>query len=236
MFNECWSTRNTEIAPKSDDQWWPAVERLMKVPNWTPFYQDTLVELLGKIAVVGGFSAQLIQAAASSQPVAALMDALDEFPDDAPEHPAAIPLAFAMVGNLDAIARYSRSVNDMLRACREEGDIDALFDALSVDSYISTMPFFQAALRLGQLSGDSDAAEQIFRSIKGPHKKRLVYPQLRWAEYLLRDQGAFEACTQDEIHELLVVHLKLYGDDVELKDSKKSLFMLFRKWRKQAGI
>jgi|GEM_PF-3408625 len=208
----------------------------MKIPNWTVFYQDTLLELLGKIAVVTGTVDQLKEAAASANPIDAVAAMIDKLPDEAPEHPAAMALAFAMVGNLDAIARYSRSINDMFRACREKGDIEALFDALSVDSCISTMPFFQAALRLGQLTGDSEAAEAIFARIKGPHKKRLVYPELRWAEYLLRDNGAFEVCTQDEIHELLVEHLKLYDDDSKLKDSKKSLFALFSKWRKQAGI
>jgi hypothetical protein len=235
-FSDCWSIRNGEIAPKDEVGWWAATEKLMKISNWTPLYQDTLVELIAKITVVAGFGDQLIQAAASNQPIDALLDALQDFPDQVPEHPAAMPLAFAMIGNLDAIARYSRSINDMLRACRENGDIEALFDALSVDSYISTMPFFQAALRLSQLSGDADVAEEIFNKIKGPHKKRLVYPELRWAEYLLRDQGAFEACTQNEIHQLIVDHLKLYDDDSVLKDSKKSLFMLFRKWRKEAGI
>ena len=141
-----------------------------------------------------------------------------------------------MIGNLDAIARYSRSINDMLRISRENNDPKPLFQALSVDSYISTIGTVQAAMRLEQLSGSSQIADVVFKSIKGPHKKRLVYPKLRWLEYLLRDQNAFESCTQEEIHVLVVNHLKLYDDDTKKKDSKKSLFMLFRKWQQEAGI
>jgi hypothetical protein len=88
-----------------------------------------------------------------------------------------------------------------------------------------------------QMSGSTKELASFLQAVAhGPHKTRLVYPELRWAEYLLRDQGAFDNCTQDEIHELIVVHLKLYDDDSKLKDSKKALFMLFRKWRKESGI
>ncbi|NDK39601.1 hypothetical protein DT603_12185 [Pseudoxanthomonas gei] len=213
-----------------------SIEKLMSVPNWTIFYQDSLVQLLSKMVVIAGIEAQVLAAANSGNFTGALLDAIGDIPDDAPDHPAALPVAFAMIGNLDAIAHYSLSINDMIVACRDRGDIQALFNALSVDSLISTMPFFQASLRWGQLAGDHSLGAEIFTAIRGPHKKRSIYPVLRWAEYLLRDQGALESCTQDEIHELIVMHLKLYGDDNQLKDSKKSLFMLFRKWQKEAGI
>lgn len=234
FFEQVWSERNAWVV--EEDRWLSAVEKLSAVPNWTVFYQDSLIELVAKIIAITGLQEKVMEALASSNAVDALLDAVGELPDEPPEHPAAIPLAMALVGNLDAIAHYSRSINDMIRASRERGEIRPLFDALSVDSLISTMPFFQAAIRLGQLAGDPSTAEAVLTAIKGPHKARLIYPVLRWAEYLLRDQGAFEACTQDEIHELLVVHLRLYDDDSRLKDSKKSMFMLFRKWRNEAGI
>ena len=118
----------------------------------------------------------------------------------------------------------------------KEGDVEALFAALSVDSLVSTMPFFQAAMRLGQLSGDPGFAEGVFASVKGPHKKRYEYPELRWAEYLLRDQGAFEGCSREEIYELVVEHLMLYDAAGRKEDAKAGLFKLFRTWQKQAGI
>ena len=159
---------------------------------------------------------------------------MDAIPDELPDHVLAMPVAWALHANLEAIARYSRTVNDMLAAAMRD-DEQALFDALSVDSHLVSLPGCLAALRLGQLYRDDSFADAVFKAIKGPHKRRLVYPKLRWAEYLLRDGGAFDACTEDELFDLIVVRLKLYGGDAEHKDAKKALFSLFRKWRKEAG-
>ena len=173
-------------------------------------------------------------AAASDDKIEAVGKVMESIPDAAPDHPLAMPLAWVLWANLEAVARYSRTINEML-AASVRGDKKAFFDALSVDSQIVSLPECLASLRLGQLVGDQSFAEEVFKSISGPHKARLVYPKLRWAAYMLRDQGAFEACSQDEIYELIVQRLKLYGGDSEHKDAKKSLFMLFREWRKQAG-
>ena len=236
MFKEVWDLRGDWPDINSDDRKWrEALEKLIVIPNWTVFYQDSLVVLLAKISVISGLAPKLTEAVDTANPTAFLLEAVESLPDEAPDHPAALPLAFAMIGNLDAIACYSRSINDMV-AQASSGDVDSLFAALSVDSMVSTMPFFQAALRLGQLSGDPAFAEGVFASIKGPHKKRYEYPELRWAEYLLRDQGAFESCSREEIYELVVEHLRLYDASGTKEDGKAALFKLFRTWQKQAGI
>lgn len=236
VFREVWTLRGEWQQVNSDEQKWrESLEKLIAIPNWTAFYQDSLVVLLAKISVISGLAPKLTEAVDAPNPTAFLLDAVDSLPDEAPDHPAALPLAFAMIGNLDAIACYSRSINDMV-AQASSGDVDSLFAALSVDSMVSTMPFFQAALRLGQLSGDPAFAEGVFASIKGPHKKRYEYPELRWAEYLLRDQGAFESCSREDIYELVVEHLKLYDASGTKEDGKAALFKLFRTWQKEAGI
>lgn len=236
LFCEVWRERSEwQTGDPDEAKWFESVQKIMQVPNWTVFYQDSLVVLLAKIAYVSGLADTISKAGEAEDPAAFLLDSLDSIPDEAPDHPAAVPMAFAMIGNLDAIARYSMSINDMVEACKQ-GDLNSLFLALSVDSLISTMPFFQAALRLGQLSGDSSFAGEIFKAIKGPHKKRLEYPQLRWTEYLLRDQGAFEACSKQEIYELVVEHLRIYDPMGTKADAKAALFKLFRTWQKEAGI
>ena len=236
MFKEIWGERTHWQSFRDDEEkWLESVQKMLQVPNWTVFYQDNLNTLLAKLIAVTGLSDAVVAASRSADPAHLLLDSLDTLPDEPPEHPAFMPLAFAMVGNLDAIARYSRTINDMFESAKR-GDISSLFVALSVDSMISTMPFFQAALRLGQLSGDATAAEEIFKTIKGPHKKRLAYPELRWTEYLLRDQGAFHASTKEEIYKLVVEHLRVYDVKGAKDDSKAALFKLFKTWQKEAGI
>ncbi len=218
-----------------EEKWSEALLKLIAIPSWTGFYQDTFVTLLAKMSVMSGLAPTLSEAVAAENPTAFLLDAASSLPDEAPDHPAALPLAFAMIGNLDAIACYSRSINDMIEAAKE-GDVGSLFAAISVDSLVTTMPFFQSAMRLGQLSGDPSVANEVFKAIKGPHKKRFEYPELRWVEYLLRDQGAFDSCSKQEIYELIVEHLKIYDVAGEKEDAKAGLFKLFRSWQKQAGI
>lgn len=236
IFREAFEERGSlgQIAA-SEDKWLASVQKLSAVPNWTPLYQFSLLELIAKAMTVAGVVDDLVQALKTDDPTSEVLKLVDEISDDAPDDPIAMPIAFAMIGNLDAIARYSRSINDMIVACRG-GELQALFDALSVDSLLSTMPFFQSAMRIGQLADDDEAATAVFKAIKGPHKKRLEFPELRWAEYLLRDQGAFQACTREDIYELVVVHLGLYDPTGTKKDPKAGLFTLLRAWQKQAGI
>ncbi len=232
-FSEMWEDRIQHFSREPED----LEERLQKlaaIPNWVELYRHPLLEILGMIAVVTNTTAALRQVAVSEDKIEALAKVVEAIPDDIPDHPLAMPLAWVLLANLEAVARYSRTVNEMLTAAAE-GDERALFDALSVDSHLVSLPGCLAALRVGQLYHDHSFTDAVFKAIKGPHKRRLVYPKLRWAEYLLRDQGAFEACSEDELFDLIVVRLKLYGSGVEHKDAKKALFALFRKWRKEAG-
>lgn len=236
VFKDCWVDQEAWQKSRDPANWLESIEKLATVPNWVLLYDRTLVELVARLVSITGTTEALVKAAQEGRVVDGMLEALDDLPDEAPNHPDAMPLAFAMIGNLQAIAIYSRTVNDMLKSCRETGDLSSLFDAVSVDSIVITLPFFQAALRMGQLSGDATAANDIFSAVKGPHRKRLIYPELRWAEYLLRDQGAFEACSKEDLYDLIVVHLKLYDPTASKLDPKAGLFKLFRSWQKQAGI
>lgn len=237
IFRAVWSEYGAwSQALQNDDEWLGAFEKIAVVPNWVNFYQDSFIQLLAKTAFVAGFSEQLIAAARCENPISKILDLTDETPESAPEHPASLPMAFAMLGNLTAIARYSRSINDMIVACREKRDIQSLFDALSIDSYIVSMPFFLTNLRIGQLARNKEFAEAVFGAIAGPHAHRLEYAELRWVEYLLRDQGAFEACNREEIYDLCVEHLAVYDPSGEKKDAKAALFSRFRAWQREAGI
>lgn len=235
-FSTHWDGRSLYSPTDDPEEALRRIAKLSAIPNWVGFYERSPLEMLAMFVAITGIADGIQQAAASADPYAIVADVAAAIPDEAPDHPAALPLVVALVTNLEAVARYSRTINDMLAALRERGDFEALGQALSIDSAIITLPLCQAMLKYGQLTGDPSFADNMLGAVKGPNKKRLVYPKLRWAEYLLRDRGAFDACSQDEIYALIVVYLKLYGDDREHKDAKKALFMLFRRWWKEAGI
>lgn len=235
-FDAAWAERSTWPAQEvGTKDWFRSLSKLMSIPNWIPLYRDSLGVLLGRLVTQAGIGPEFVAAARSDRPVEMLLELAEQIPDDPPGDANAMAVVFAMVGNLDAIATYSRSINDMFVA-GERGDIGAMFQALTVDSYLVSLPFFQAALRLGQLNNDPSAAAEIFKAVRGPHRKRSEYPKLRWVEYLLRDQGAFKECSREEIYDLCVVHLLVYDPSGTKKDPKAALFARFRSWQKEAGI
>lgn len=234
VFNEIWKDRGAFAAPRDDlDGWWDSVGNIVDIPNWAPLYELELVRLIAVLVTQSGFSKEFVAAAAGG--VGPLIDLSEQLSEGPAPSRDALPAAMAMLGNLEAISVYSRGINDMVKAAKE-GDLEALVQAASIDSYVLCFPFFLAGMRVDQLSGQSDFTNVVMRSLAGPHQRRYEYVTLRWAEYLLRDQGAFEACSREEIYVLLVEHLKMYDPSGTKKDPKAALFAMFKKWQKQAGI
>lgn len=205
------------------------------VPNWANYYTRPFLELLGVVVGSAGLSEVVASAAKSPEPQIAFIDAASTTPLKEGLSPSVMSAAFAMIGNMEAIGRYSMSINDMLRLAAERNDPQLIRQAISVDAYVLTLPMVIAQLRIGQMFGDMSGPEIFISGLRGPDKRRAVYTKLRWLEYLLREMGAFEACTEAEIHDLVVTRLGLYDDDTKLGDSKKALAALFRKWQKAAG-
>lgn len=235
-FDEAWAERSSW--PHWDvgsDEWLSAVGKLAAVPSWLALYREPLAMLIARLVNVAGISDEFIAAIESDSPTTKVLQLSTRMPDAPPSDPNAMAVVLALVGNLEAISHYSRTISEMFSA-GERGDLNALVQALSIDSHLIALPFFQAALRLGQLSGDQSVADELYKAMRGPHRKRIEYPKLRWVEYLLRDQGSFDVCSREEIYELCVVHLGVYDPEGEKKDAKAALFSRFRTWQKEAGI
>ena len=234
VFEDIWKDRDSFVSLRDDqDSWWDSVNKLAEIPNWAPLYELDLPRLIAVLVAQSGISNEFLAAAKGG--VGTLIDFSEQVPKGPPPNREVLPAAMAMLGNLEAISVYSRTINDMVKAAKE-GDVEALGQALSVDAYLMCRPFFLAGLRVDQLSGQGDFTSYVMRWVSGPNRRRYEYASLRWAEYLLRDQGAFEACSREDIYVLLVHHLKLYDVAGTQDDAKSALFAMFKKWQKQAGI
>ena len=142
----------------------------------------------------------------------------------------------ATAGNIEAIVHYSCSIHDLLALAKRTGNIEPIIKAAGIDVAVLSLPGVIALLRTLQMGQMHDKLGAILATVaKGPHRRRIQYPKLRWVEYLLRHGKAFETCTQDEIATLIIDDLHLYGDDHEHKDAKKALFAMFRKWQREAA-
>ena len=226
--------RESILEPEAIDFW----KRVAAAPHWGQLYGLSLTQLLALLLKMTGTVDAFLSIAKSSNATEAL---LRDFPAELekvelPDDPLAIPAILALIANLDSISRFSLTIHDLLERVKERHCVLSLARAASVDTGVLALPPAQLYMRSLQMAGETEALATFLRSVGGgPHKGRDVFLELRWAEYLLRDQGAFEECTFGEIHDLLVKRLRLYEDDGTLKDSKKSLAMVIRKWRKEAG-
>lgn len=221
------------LSSASSKEFWRA---LAERPNWANYYLVPFEHLLAKFAIIAQVEQVLLATAAEEFPadhVGALQSHLDSAePNDARE---IVPLIFALIANLEAIGLFSLSMTDLMNRVRETGCETSLLRAASIDSGVLSLPPAQFYFKALQFCGMSGELARALKCVaRGPHKRRAPYQELRCLEYMLREQGAFEACTQVEIHSLLVDHLGVYGNDDEHENSQKALFALFRKWRKEA--
>jgi hypothetical protein len=210
-------------------------EELGKNPTWANFYLQPFVHLLARFAVMSNTAEAITELAKREFPSDHVKDELYSKLDEVepPDSPLLIPMFLAVLGNMESITRFSCTLDELLVKAAA-GDVDALAKAASIDTGVLSLPICQLPLKLLQLTREHSSLRAFLASVaQGPHQGRIPYQELRWVEYLLREQGAFEACTQTDIYELIVDGLKVYGDDSDHRDAKKALFATFRKWRKQ---
>lgn len=211
-------------------------KRLARNPSWAHYYLEPFERLVARFAILSGTSDLISRIAQDEFPA----DRLDAELTPVLEHAepsdesALIPMMFALLGNLESIARYSCTMSDLLTRVREKVCVSSLARAASIDVGVLALPNTQFLLKALQLAGDSASLTEFLKGVaQGPHQARAPYQELRWIEYLLREQKALGVSSHDDIYHLVVHGLKIYGDDSEHKDSKKALFALFRKWRRE---
>lgn len=207
---------------------------LAKSPTWAHYYQESFTTLIARfvaLAKAGDVVRSMAQREFPADHVDDLEAHLGEH-DPPSECPELIGLLFALMANLEAIALFSCTMNELLLRAQSHACFQSLARAASIDVGVLSLPNAQFAMKAMQLVGETELLSEFLGAVaQGPHKGRIPYQELRWMEYLLREQGAFRACSQQEIYDLLARDLKVYGDDREHPDAKKALFALFRKWR-----
>lgn len=235
-YREAWSERNSlleQIAGKSLDY----VSKRFSEVSWWPLYELSFSEFAVFQADIMGLNEVLRAAANSESPSDAFLSLISEF--DFEETPPrgreveGIAVAIVMMKNLESVAHYALSMHDLIaQVSASNHGMAALRRAASIDIAVFALPRVQALLSAMQIAGSAERKSllSVQRSAAlGPHKN-IKHRELRWLEYILRDRGAFDVCSQDEIHDLLVNGLRLYPDE-DAASSKESLFKLFGKWR-----
>lgn len=233
-FSQLADELRTLVTSDKAEKFWVG---LAKRPQWGDYYLRPFSALIARfvlIADAGKVVREMASAEFPSDHISALEHHLDQVePKDSAE---LIPMLFALVGNLEAIGAFSCSMSDLLDRVIKKACVESLARAASIDTAVLALPAAQFYMKALQLTGERVELAAFLGEVgQGPHKRRAPYNELRLIEYLLREQGAFKACSQREIFDLVVNGLKVYGSEEDHADAQKALFALFRKWRLEAG-
>jgi hypothetical protein len=240
QWREAWALRESLIEHMRSRPLEFLVSRLDGAPAWWHLYTISFEEFGVFQTKVMGIANIVAAAAATDSPTDDFVREMKnvKLPDAPPEElkDEAMAAAFVLQTNLEAIAHYSLSMHELAaRFSPDKGGLKAIQRAAGIDVSVLALPKAQSVLRALQLKSpdESKLFSTLMRApVKGPHGN-IAHRELRWIEYIIRERGAFESCTQEEIHDLLVNRLHLYPDD-ETSSSKESLFKLIRNWRRAA--
>jgi hypothetical protein len=143
-----------------------------------------------------------------------------------------LQLQISVEYSLQCMQTYSVSLNDLLQRVKDGNDL-AFRRAVGIDPTIIQAPTMQRRLAFAVIEKDKKFLSLYRAAIaNGPHKARATYSELRLVELMMRELGAFKNLSQEEIHDVVVSDLRLYGR--KDSDNLKGLFALIANWRKDA--
>ena len=122
-----------------------------------------------------------------------------------------VALITAMQRNILSIMIYKKSVCALV-AEAQDGNDDALFDAIRVDRSVVSCLTAAARISKAELFGEKHFFIRLRNALKGPSKKHWEgYQDLRYSLAVLREHG-FDQLSDNQLEHLLVKVLKVYPD------------------------
>lgn len=207
---------------------------------WAPLYEFPFLFLLAIFLDLSELGELVHNAAEQPDPQGAWLEIANtelkacEAPEYFEENlPLFIPLLFACLGNVDAMAQYSQSMCDLV-ARAKGGDDEALFRAVAVDSAVLGAPSIALRITKAAVADDKDFFNQLAKAITRtrPRRPKPEYDELRYMVEVVKD-GEGANLNHTQLYELFVNQLKLYPDAGE--DPLAALKKLLQKRDKTTG-
>lgn len=145
-----------------------------------------------------------------------------------------IALVYALGRSMVSMATYGRSISSLLEEVREQGNADALFDAIRMDRAVIGCPSAMTLIARAQISGDKKFFRRLGNALDGPAKTHMpALNRMRYVLILLREMG-IDDLSQAELHALMVDKLDVYSPGTG--DAKRNLWVHYSKSRKLRSI
>lgn len=133
--------------------------------------------------------------------------------------------------SLECISIYSVPLNRLVERVRGGSD-EAFFQAITIDPGSVFAPSMARRLHFAMMRKEMAFLSRYRRSLDGPREDRKPYRDLRLVLRALEDCTAFQRLSRKQIHDVVVIKLKLYGSPYS--DSLKNLFSRFDDWRQES--
>lgn len=221
---------------------WELAESAELSFSWAEFYELPFPTLVFLLFAAFGWGSVLVNAESVDE-IFDRLRRLDAATDD--------PEAFAHLGeptihlcelmfglgfcadfNLKSVSTYSVSMNALVARVRQGNDA-SFFKAVRIDPSVIQAPTMARRLAFAQIQHDRKFLS-LYRSAinKGLDKRREVYADLRLIHTVLGEIQHFGKLSRDEIHDVVVNDLRLYGK--KDSDTFKNLFALMDTWKRES--
>jgi len=208
--------------------------------NWSWVYELPFNEHIALVLFAFNRVGWVKNIAAAPDPHQALLDDADEDNFGIDEqgnddfHPLfqkhdVIGLAVSMQRTVLSIMLYQRTLSGLVQEFREEGNLDAMFNAIRVDRAAIACPSIADRIALAEFAHDSQFFIRLRSALKGVQKKHWeAYNDLRYSLYVLRELG-FDKLSDDQLENLLVHTLKVYPNVPGARKNLRRQYQLSKK-------
>lgn len=205
--------------------------------NWSGCYEMPLGAHIAALMLCFTSSERLLKIAASPDQAKDLIALTKEADDPAffaplegisqQEALVILALLMSLTRNIKSMRAYGLSINELL----SKGDDESIFRAITIDPAVMGCQIVSSKICLAQMGGGKDCKRRLRTALKGSHTGRLPYGELRIAERMLHEIGAYQE-SRDDLAALLIEKLKLYNATGE--NPLKGLFSCLHAYRREA--
>lgn len=191
---------------------------------WSELYSYPHVEIVVSFLRKIGWLEPIISAAQSENKTEAIVNLLNDlidsdldetfervesFSDD--EKGACFALFFATLGNLDALAAFGKTMDQLVAEAAY--DNDALFNAVLIDRSVVAHPLIAKKISMAEMISDESFMTDLAKSISKQRTRRRQYlDESRIMIELINDVFDLDSFTNEQIAETLIDDLQIFPD------------------------
>jgi len=223
-----------EIASKPEK-----LNELLNPPYfWSKVYELPFMHHLTLLIAAAGYTGEVIRAASSDDPQAAVFawfaqeddEASPNAPEGQDEKQRLLALLFSLDKTVESMVTHGKFIDELVRDVKNGND-QSLFKAVQIDRTVTSCPPIADRVTLAELTQDEAFFKKLSNAIRTkPKKPNEEYAELRYILYALEEAGALGQLSIERAYRLFCEELAVYPADGQ--DPAKSLHQFIARWKK----